>query len=120
MTAAYLHQSLGSSESSDHAARPMLMDQNAAFSSLLSSTRRVQPAQAEEHQADAEHAVHAEQGGVAVDRRRVEALHVVEGERRVDEEAEEARADQVPERHGDEEQDRPSVACDPRLRVACR
>ena len=57
-----------------------------------------------------EHAVHAEQRRVAVDRRRVEALHVVERDRRVDQEAEQARADQVPEGHGDEEVDRPRYA----------
>ena len=69
--------------------------------------------QAEEHQADAEHAVDAEERGVAVHRRRVQALHVVERDRRVDEEAEQARADQIPERDGDEEVDRPLVRCHP-------
>ena len=49
-------------------------------------------------QADAEHAVHAEERGVAVRGRHVEALHVVERRRRVDREAEQARADGVPER----------------------
>ena len=57
-----------------------------------------QPAQAEQHQPDAEHAVHAEQRGVAVQRRQVQALHVVQRQRRIDQEAEQARADQVPER----------------------
>ena len=37
-------------------------------------------------------------------RREVQALHVVQRQRRVDQEAEQARADQVPERHRDEEQ----------------
>ena len=40
-------------------------------------------------------------------RRRVEPLRVVEDDRRVDEEAEHARADRVPERHRDEEVERP-------------
>ena len=42
-------------------------------------------------------------------RGRVQALHVVEGDRRVDHEAEQAGAHHVPEGHGDEEVDRPAV-----------
>jgi hypothetical protein len=75
----------------------------------------VEALEAEEHQSDAEHAVDAEERGVAVDGRGVEALHVVEGDGRVDEEAEEAGADEVPEGDGDEEVDGPLVGLDPGL-----
>ena len=70
-------------------------------------------AQAEQHQADAEQAVDAEQRGVRVHRRRVQALDVVERDRRVDQEAEDAGPQHVPEGDGDEEQDRPAIGRDP-------
>ncbi len=44
-----------------------------------------------------------------VDRRRVDALDVIQRDGRIDEEAEHASAEHVPERHGDEEVDRPAV-----------
>ena len=78
----------------------------------------LEPAQAEQHQADPEHAVDAEQRRVTVQRRQVEALHVVERHRRVDEKPEQAGADQVPETDREEEQDRPSVALHPRHGLA--
>ncbi len=74
-------------------------------------------AQHEQHQAEAQHAVDAEERGVAVHGRGVQALHVVERDRRVDHEAEQARADQVPERHRHEEVDRPPVPAHPRPRA---
>ncbi|ABA47752.1 hypothetical protein BURPS1710b_2803 [Burkholderia pseudomallei 1710b] len=79
-------------------------------------------AQAEQHQADAEHPVHAEQRGVAVRGRHVQALHVVERDRRVDREAEQARADGVPQADRDEAENRPLVRLDPRrgARLAVR
>ena len=46
-------------------------------------------------------------------RREVEALHVVQRDGRVDEEAEEACADEVPEGDGHEEVNRPLVCADP-------
>ena len=74
----------------------------------------------DEDEAEREEAVDAEERGVGVDGRRVEALHVVEGDRRVDEEAEDARADEVPEGDADEEADRPAVALHPRGARCCR
>ncbi len=44
-----------------------------------------------------------------MDRRRVQTLHVVEREGRVDEEPEQAGADGVPEGNSDEEADRPAI-----------
>ena len=52
---------------------------------------------------------------MAVQRRRVEPLHVVERDGRVDEEAEQARAHQVPEGDGHEEVDGPAVGGEPAL-----
>ena len=75
-----------------------------------------QDSQADQHQADAQHSVDAEQRGVTVQRRRVEALHVVQGDRRVDHEAEQPGPDHVPEGHGHEEVDRPLVPLHPRRR----
>ena len=63
----------------------------------------------EEHQGDGEDSVDAEQRRVGVQRRGVDPLRIVQDDRRVDEEAEDPRADHVPERHGDEEVQRPLV-----------
>ena len=46
---------------------------------------------------------------------RIEALHVVEGDRRVDQEAKQAGSHQVPEGDGNEEQNGPSIGSHPRL-----
>ena len=105
---------MGSRLSSTIGARPMLIAQKAnASGPFFHALPRPQRAQAEEHQAEAEHAVHAEERRVAVHGGRVEALHVVERDGRIDQEAEEARADEIPEGHGDEEVDRPFVGRDP-------
>ena len=42
-------------------------------------------------------------------RRRVEPLHIIERERRIDQESEEAGADQIPDQHGREKHERPVV-----------
>ena len=80
---------------------------------VLPHQPRAQRPQAEQHQPDAQHAVDAEQRGVPVHGRQVQSLHVVERDRRIDHEAEQAGAHEVPERHGDEEVDRPLVGADP-------
>ena len=81
----------------------------------------IEAAQAEQHQADAQHAVHTEQGGVAVGGGHVQALHVVERGRRVDREAQQAGTDGVPEGHGHEAQHGPLVRGEPgRLASASR
>jgi len=58
----------------------------------------VQRLDGEQHEPHAEHAVDPEQCGVAVQRRGVEPLHVIQRDRGVDHEAEQTGADQVPER----------------------
>ena len=99
----------------------MLIAQKAnAQRSVLPRLARAQGAQAEQHQPDAKHAVDAEERRVAVDRRRVQSLHVVERDRRIDQETEQACADQIPERHGHEEVDRPFVRCTQACCVATR
>src|SRR5690606_38430914 len=75
---------------------------------------RLQSAQTEQHEPDAEQAVYTEQRGMAVQWREIETLHVVERQRRVDEKTEQPGADQVPERDRREEQDRPTIALHPR------
>ena len=55
---------------------------------------------------------------MAVQRRRVEALHVVEGDGRVNHEPEQPGPDHVPEGDGDEEVDRPLVLLHPRRQSA--
>ena len=50
---------------------------------------------------------------MSVHRSQVEPLHIVECDWRVDQEAEQARADKIPERNGYEEIDRPFVSADP-------
>ena len=72
----------------------MLRHQKLVLEQPFAPARRVgEAAHAEQREADAEHAVDAEQRGVGMRRRRVQPLHVVERERRIDEEAEQARAD---------------------------
>ena len=68
-----------------------------------------QPAQAKQHQPDAEHSVHAEQRGMPVHRRRVQPLHVVQRDGWVDEEPEQPGADEIPEADGHKKDDRPPV-----------
>src|SRR5690606_11371011 len=58
-----------------------------------------QASQDEKHQTDAQYSVNPEQGGVAMQRRGVQSLHVIKRDGRVYEEPEYAGADQVPERH---------------------
>ncbi len=48
-------------------------------------------------------------------RRRVQTLHVVECDRRVNHEAKQTRAYHIPKRHGHEKVDRPFVLGNPRL-----
>src|SRR5512146_1603728 len=50
---------------------------------------------------------------MAVNRRQIQALHVVERNWRIDEESEESRADEIPERNCDEEVDWPLVVGNP-------
>ena len=50
-----------------------------------------------------------------MDSRRVKSLHVVEGDRRIDEEAEQSRAHEVPERNRHKEINRPLVGSHPDL-----
>jgi hypothetical protein len=101
----------GTSDMKTIIARPILSDQKAGRAACPTRPAVGQTAQAEQHQADAEHAVHTEQRGVAVGRGHVQALHVVQRDRRVDREAEQTGADHVPEADGDEAQDRPLVRC---------
>ena len=56
--------------------------------SLLPLATRIQRAEAEQREAQTEHSVHAEQRRVTVDGSQVESLHVIEGDGRIDEEAE--------------------------------
>src|SRR5688572_28952228 len=80
---------------------------------LVPDDARLQPAQTEEHEPNAEHAVHTEERGMAMQGRQVQTLHVIERERRVDEKAKESCAHEVPESNGDEEEDRPAIATHP-------
>ena len=73
----------------------------------------VHGAQTDQHESDTKHSVNSEQGGVSVQGRGVQTLHVVESDRRIDHEAEEAGAHHVPESHGNEEVDGPFVALHP-------
>ena len=88
----------------------MFVDQNeirAHFSGHL--LRRDQVAQAEQRQADGEHPVDAHHRRVAVVGGQRGADLVVGDDRQVDQEAEDAGAEEVPEADGDEEHDRPAV-----------
>ena len=95
----------------------MFMHQNATASGRSRHTRpRVSSRAMTSTRPSDEQAVDAEERRVRVHRRRVEPLHVVERDRRVDQEPEDAGAHQVPERDADEEADRPAVARHPRRR----
>jgi hypothetical protein len=56
----------------------------------------------DEDQAQRQQAVDPEERRVSVHRRRVEALHVVERDRWIDEEPEEPGTHEIPERHADD------------------
>src|SRR5690606_39238406 len=73
---------------------------------LMPGKLRLHASEAEEHKADAEHAIHTKKRGVAMQRREVQSLHVIKRERRVDEEAEETGPHKGPERDCDGEHDR--------------
>ncbi len=69
--------------------------------------------QAEQHEPQAQHAVNPEQRRMTVHGGGVEPLHIVKGDRRVDEEPEQTRPHQIPEGDGDKVIDRPFVRLDP-------
>lgn len=69
------------------------------------------------HQADPQHAVYPEQRRVTVQRRGVESLHVIQRDRRVNQEPEQSRSNQIPETHSQEEIDGPFVFGRPRRHV---
>src|SRR5215468_12058843 len=73
----------------------------------------LQRPQAHQGETQSQQAVDTEKSGVSMHRRRVETLHVEESDRRVDHEAEESGAYQVPEPDGDEEVDGPAVLARP-------
>ena len=76
----------------------MFIDQKAKAStpvrhfSCIVSTRRLRSVRT-----DTEHSVHPEERCVCMNSSRVEALHVVEGDRRVDQEPEQPSSNQIPE-----------------------
>ena len=72
--------------------RPKAEFQNASFPSLLAG----HGSQAEKHQADPQHSVNAEECGMAMDGRRIQPLHVIESNWRIDQKTEEPRSDKVP------------------------
>lgn len=51
--------------------------------------------------------------GMGMHRRRVQALHVIKRDGRVDQKAEQAGTHEIPERNGDKEINRPLVGRDP-------
>ncbi|KZL09488.1 hypothetical protein PsAD14_01855 [Pseudovibrio sp. Ad14] len=70
-------------------------------------------AQTEQHEANTQQAIHAKHGGVTVGWCGIETLHVIECQRWIDEEAEQASANQIPEQNRGEEVKRPLVVVDP-------
>ncbi|MNY26256.1 hypothetical protein D3C86_1600930 [compost metagenome] len=76
---------------------------------LAPDARIGQATHAVEHQTQAQHAIDPEQCRVAMASRRVQPLHVIEGDRRIDQEAKQPRADQVPEKDGGEEAEGPVI-----------
>jgi hypothetical protein len=71
------------------------------------------PAQAEQHQADPQHAIDPEQRRVGVHGRGVEPLRIVQGDGRIDQEAEQPGADEVPKGHPYAKGDRPAIRREP-------
>src|SRR5690606_19588321 len=77
------------------------------------SEPRLHAAQTEEHKPDSQHAVYPEQSRVSMKGSEIESLHVIERKRRIDQEAEQSRAYEIPEGDGDEEHHGPPVAPHP-------
>src|SRR3546814_14190229 len=63
-------------------------------------------------------AIYPEQRGMTMQLRQLQTLHVVERQRRMDQEAEQAGADQIPKCNRDEEHHRPAIALHPWRRPA--
>ena len=62
-----------------------------------------------QHQPDSKHAIDPKEGCMSVNGCGVESLHVIKGDRWVDEETEDAGANQVPESNRDKTVDSPAV-----------
>ena len=91
-------------------ARPMFRHQNESFSALWFHTRTsVSPTHTIDRQAKAEHAVNTEQRGMTMIGGRVQTLHEIERERRIDQEAENAGTDKIPEQHRRKEHEWPAI-----------
>ncbi len=104
----------GTSDMKTIIASPTFSDQKVRPTNLSDHARPVrETAHAEQQQADTEHAIDTEQRGMTVRRGHVHSLHIVESDRRVEREAQEASADDVPETDGDKAQDRPFVRLHP-------
>src|SRR5262249_48053737 len=65
--------------------------------------------QAEEHESQAQHAVYAKQGRMAMRGRRIQSLHVIERNRRVYQKAEEPGTNKIPDQPRREKAERPAV-----------
>ena len=74
----------------------------------------------QQHKAQSQEAIHAEQCAVRVHRSGIQALQEEQGNRRVNQEAEHARAQHIPERNGGEAHQRPAQTLHPRRSVLVR
>jgi hypothetical protein len=86
--------------------RPMFRPQKPVISHFSFQLRLDDVAQREQRQRDGQHPVDAHQRAVRVRRGEERPVLEVAHERQVDEEAQHARAEQVPERGGDQEPER--------------
>ncbi len=104
----------GSILNSTMAARPRLIDQNAMASGRSFHCRPGRRARRQNSIRPRPSIPYTpKRRGVSMHRRGVKTLHVVKSDRRVDQEAEQAGSDEIPECHRDEEVDRPLVGADP-------
>ena len=74
-----------------------------------------QPAQAVQCKTETKHPVYPKESSVGMVGRCVEALHVIQGDRRVDHETEQARANQIPEQNRGKEHERPMIVIFPEV-----
>ena len=66
-----------------------------------------------ERQAQTQHPIHAEQGGMAVIGGRVQPLHIIERDERIGQKPEQPRTAQIPEQNGEEEHEWPMIGRPP-------
>src|ERR1044072_268752 len=74
---------------------------------------RVKPPQYKEHQADTQYAIHTKQCRMSMNRCSIQALYIIQRNRRINRKTEDTRTQEVPETNRNKAVDRPLIRFDP-------